>query len=88
MAPRRPARRESDRGEFVESAAASETLRQSGQKCAAQAELRREDAEPGTAAHLVDLVEQVDNVEAQLHPLQEAGVDRLDNAEIHLLIAG
>ena len=50
--------------------------------------MRRKDAEPGAAANLVDLVEQVDDVRAQFQPLVDPGVDRLDDAEIHLLIAG
>src|SRR6516162_4943235 len=54
---------------FVEIAALSETLRQSGQECAARTELRGKDAEPGAAADLVDLVEQVEDVETKLHPL-------------------
>ena len=50
--------------------------------------MRGKHAEPGAAADLVDLVEEVGNVKPQLHPLQENSVDRLDDAEIHLLIAG
>ena len=50
--------------------------------------LRRKDAEPGAAADLVNLVEQVDDVEAQFHPLQETGVYRLSDAEIDLPITG
>src|ERR1700756_3838773 len=88
MARRQPARRASDHGDFVEIAAASEALRQPGEERAARAELRRKDAEPGAAAYLVDLVEQVDDVEAKFHPFQETGGDRLDDAEIHLLVAG
>ena len=54
---------------FVEIAALSETLRQSGQECATRTELRRKDAEPGAAADPVGLVEQVEDVETQFHPL-------------------
>jgi hypothetical protein len=86
-ARRQPARRDSDRGDFVEIAITSEALRQAGQECAARAELRRKDSEPLAGANLVDLVEQVDHIETEFHPLQEAGGDRLDDAEIDLLIA-
>ncbi len=65
-----------------------EPLRHAGKDSAARAVLRRKDAEPGAAANLVDLVEQVDDVQAQLQPFVESGDDRLDDAEIHLLIAG
>ena len=64
-----------------------EALRHPGENSPAWTELRRKDAEPGAAANLVDLVEQVDDVKAQLQPLVESGVDRLDDAEINLLIA-
>jgi hypothetical protein len=87
IARRQPARRDSDRGDFVEIATALETLRQASQECAARTELRRKDAKPLAGADLVDLVEQVDYVETQFHSLQEAGGDRLDDAEIDLLIA-
>ena len=50
--------------------------------------MRREDSEPGAAADLIYLIEQVDNVEAELGPLVDTGVDPLEDAEIHLLIAG
>jgi len=50
--------------------------------------LRGKDAEPLAGANLVDLVEQVDHVEAQFHPLEDPGVDRLHDAEIDLLVAG
>src|SRR5215831_8325734 len=86
MACQRTERRDSDRGDFVKIAATSETLGQSGQECAAWAELGGKDPEPLAGTDLVDLVEQVDDVEAQFHSLKEAGGDRLDNAEIHLLI--
>src|ERR1700739_1801860 len=62
-------------------------LRQPGEEGAARAELRSKDAEPGTAANLIDLVEQVDDVKAELQPLVDAGIDGLDDAEINLLIA-
>src|SRR6516165_1776535 len=67
---------------------ALKALGQPGEEGAPRAELRSKDAEPGAAAYLVDLVEQVDDVEPQLDTLQEAGGDRLDDAEIDLLIAG
>src|SRR5271169_6137505 len=63
-------------------------LGQAGEDGAARAELRRKDAQPGAAANLVDLVEQVDDVKAQFQPLVDPGVDRLNDAEIHLLVAG
>src|SRR5260370_27393449 len=65
-----------------------EALGQAGEEGAARAELRIADAEPGAVADLVDLVEQVENVEAQLEALVQSGVNRLNNAEVHLLIAG
>ena len=43
-----------------------EALRHPGENSPAWTELRRKDAEPGAAANLVDLVEQVDDVKAQL----------------------
>ena len=49
-----------------------EALRQPGEESAARAELRGADADPGAVADLVDLVEQVDDVEAQLEPLVES----------------
>jgi hypothetical protein len=64
-----------------------EPLRQPGEERAARTKLRRKDPEPGAAAKLVDLIEQVDDVKAELQPLVDAGVDRLDDAEINLLIA-
>src|SRR5260370_25791439 len=65
-----------------------EALGQAGEEGAARAELRIADADTGAVADLVDLVEQVENVEAQLEALVKAGVNRLNNAEVHLLIAG
>ena len=47
-------------------AALSETLCQTGQECASRAELWGKDAEPGARADLVDLVEQIDDVEAEI----------------------
>ncbi len=63
-------------------------LRHPGEDSPARAELRRKDAQARTAANLVHLVEQVDYVKAQFQPLVDPGVDWLDDAEIHLLIAG
>src|SRR5260370_23896647 len=65
-----------------------EPLGQPGQESAARAELRVAHTDPGSVADLVDLVEQVENVEAQLEPFVEARLDRLNNTEIHLLVAG
>src|SRR6266851_3786836 len=69
-------------------AAALESLGEPGEESAAQTELRVADADPRAVAGLVDLVEQVEDVEAQLEALVDPGLDRLNNAEIHLLIAG
>src|ERR1700731_4735720 len=65
-----------------------EALGQAGEEGAARAELRVADTDAGSVADLVDLVEQVVNVEAQLEPFVEARLDRLNNAEVDLLIAG
>src|SRR5260370_15087001 len=64
-----------------------EPLGQPGQESGARAELRIADADAGAVADLVDLVEQVENVEAQLEALVQSGVNRLHNAEVHLLVA-
>src|SRR5437868_2445405 len=64
-----------------------EALRQAGEKRTANAELRVADTDPGSVADLVDLVEQVENVEAQLHALVPSGLYRLNDTEVHLLIA-
>ena len=48
----------------------SRTLRQTGQECVSRAELRGKDAEPGAYADLVDLIEQIDDVEAEFHALR------------------
>ena len=66
----------------------SEALRQADQECSARTKLWGKDAEAGAAANLVDLIEQVENVEAEFQPLVDPGVNRLDDAEIHLLVAG
>jgi hypothetical protein len=81
-------RRTADRGDFGKVEAALETLRQSGQECATRAELWSKDAKPLAGATLIDLVEQIDDVEPELHSLQDTGIDRLDDAEVHLLVAG
>jgi len=47
-------------------------LGQTGEQGAAQTELRSKYAEPGTAAKLIDLIEQVDDVKAELQPLVDA----------------
>jgi hypothetical protein len=49
--------------------------------------LRGKDAEPLAGPDLVDLVEQVNDVEAKFHAFENTGVDRLDDAEIDLLVA-
>src|SRR4029077_2139121 len=67
--------------------AASETLRQPGKKGPARTELRVADTDPRAVADLVDLVEQVEDVKAEFQTFVNAGVDRLNNAEVHLLIA-
>ena len=72
----------------METSAASETLRQPGEKSPSRTELRRKDAESSAAANLVDLVEQVEDVESHLQPLVDPGLDRLHDAEIYLLMAG
>src|SRR6266404_3954080 len=69
-------------------AAALESLGQPGKESAAQTKLRVADADPRAVTDLVDLIEQVQHVEAQLEPPVDSGRDRLDNAEIHLLVAG
>src|SRR5437867_3327084 len=76
-----------DRGDFVETTAASETLRQPGKKGPARTELRVADTDARAVADLVDLVEQVEDVEADFRSLEKAGGDRLNEAEVHLLIA-
>jgi hypothetical protein len=68
-------------------ATASETLRQTRQECAARTELRRKDPEPLAGSDLVDLVKQVDDVEAQFHAFKDPGVDWLNDTEIDLLVA-
>ena len=66
---------------------ALEPLGQPGEEGAAGTELRVADTHPGAVADLIDLIEQVEDVEAQLHSLIEAGIDRLNHAEIDLLVA-
>ena len=68
--------------------AALEALREPGQNSPARTKLRREDAKPGAAADLVNLVKRVNDIEPEFHPFQEPGVDWLDNAEVYLLVAG
>src|SRR4029077_388325 len=86
IARRRWQKRDADRGDFVETAW-SEALRQPGQEGAARTELRGKDPKALAGTNLVDLVKQVDDVRAQFHTLEDPGRDRLDDAEIHLLIA-
>src|SRR5882757_8809462 len=62
-------------------------LGQPGEYRATGAELRRADADPGAVADLVNLIKQVDHVEARLQASPEAGVDLLHNAEVDLLVA-
>lgn len=66
---------------------ASETLGQTGKEGASQTELRVTDADPGAVADLVDLIEKVEDIEAQLHPFRKPSIDRLNDAEIDLLVA-
>ena len=66
IARRRSGNTRQDRGDFVETTAASETLRQPGEKSPPRTELRRKDAESGAAANLVHLVQQIDDIEAHL----------------------
>ena len=54
----------------MEIAAPSEALCQTSEECASRAELRGKDPEPGARADLVDLVEQIDDVEAEFHALR------------------
>ena len=49
--------------------------------------MRRKDTEALAGANLIDLVKQVDHVETKFHPLEDPGVDWLDDAEIDLLVA-
>ena len=70
------------------SAASLEPLRQTGEKGAARAELRVAHANSGAVADLIDLIEQVEDVEPQLETLIDPSLYRLNNAQIHLLIAG
>ena len=65
-----------------------EALGQTGEEGAPQTELRVADTHPRAIADLVDLIEQIEDVEAELEPFIEPGRDRLDYAEIHLLVAG
>src|SRR5205823_4105634 len=65
-----------------------EPLGETSEEGTAQAELRVADADTGAVADLVDLVEQVENVEAQLEALVQSSVNRLNKADVHLLIAG
>src|SRR5215472_6853540 len=67
---------------------ALEPLGQPDEEGAAGTELRVADTHPRAVANLIDLIEQVEDVEAQLHSLIEAGVYRLNHAEIDLLVAG
>jgi len=71
----------------VKTTPASETLRQPGEKSPPRTKLRGKDPEALAGANLVDLVEQVDDVEAHFHSFEDTGVDRLDDAQIDLLIA-
>jgi hypothetical protein len=64
-----------------------EPLRQPGEEGAARSELRVADTDPRAVADLVDLVEHVEEVETQLKAPVHSGIDRLNDAEIHLLIA-
>src|ERR1051325_1011857 len=48
-------------------------LRQSGKDGPPRAELRCTDPHPGAVADLVFLVEQIDDVQAQLHPVENSG---------------
>lgn len=67
---------------------ALEPLGQAGEEGAPQTELRVANPDPGAVADLVDLVEHVEEVETQLEALVQSGLDRLNHAEIHLLITG
>ncbi len=69
------------------SAARLEPLGQPGEESAAQPELRIAHPDPRTVADLIDLVEEIEDIEPQFEPLVDPGIDRLDDAEIDLLIA-
>src|SRR6516162_3893548 len=68
--------------------AALESLCQPREESAARTELRGEHAQPRARTYLVYLIEQVDDIEAQLQPLVDPSLDRLDDTHIHLLVAG
>src|SRR6516165_3585338 len=65
-----------------------EALGQADEEGATRAKLRGPYAHPGAVADQIDLVQQIDDVEAHFDPPKWAGCERLDDAEVDLLISG
>src|SRR5947209_12519621 len=64
----------------------SKPLRHAAEKAAARAELRGEDADAGAVAQLIDVIEHVDDVEAQRQRLHAGYWHFLREPEINLRV--